>query len=106
MLKQSNAKQIKKTNCASAPLWMTLGFILLLLMAGILVYSNTFHSSFVFDDINFITKNDPDVHMTKFSWDALKQAALEGNPGTGICRTSVLPSIIILAEKTRSAITW
>ncbi len=59
---------------------MTGVFILLLIVAGTLVYSNTFQSSFVFDDINFITKNDPNVHMTQFSWDALKKAALEGHP--------------------------
>ncbi len=67
---------------------MTGVFILLLMVAGTLVYSNTFQASFVFDDINFITKNDPNVHMTKFSWDALKKAALEGHP-----RHRYLPNI-------------
>jgi tetratricopeptide (TPR) repeat protein len=67
---------------------MTGVLILLLMIAGALVYSNTFHSSFVFDDINFITKNDPNVHMTQFSWDALKKAALEGHP-----RNRFLPNI-------------
>ncbi len=63
-------------------------FIFLLAAAGVLVYSNTFQGSFVFDDINFITKNDPDVHMTRFSWEALKKAALDGNP-----RHRYLPNI-------------
>ena len=67
---------------------VTLAFIAGLILAGILVYANTFQGSFVFDDINFITKNDPDVHMTRFSWDALKRAALEGNP-----RNRYLPNI-------------
>lgn len=79
---------IQKSNSKNSPLWMTAGFILLLIMAGTLVYSNTFQASFVFDDINFITKNDPDVHMTQFSWDALKQAAIKGNP-----RHRYLPNI-------------
>ena len=67
---------------------MTLAFIAGLILAGILVYANAFQGPFVFDDINFITKNDPDVHMTRFSWDALKRAALEGNP-----RHRYLPNI-------------
>ncbi len=67
---------------------MTGGFILLLMITGIWIYSNTFQSSFVFDDINFITKNDPNVHMTEFSWAALKKAAFEGKP-----RHRYLPNI-------------
>jgi tetratricopeptide (TPR) repeat protein len=67
---------------------MTGVFLFLLIAAGTIVYSNTFQASFVFDDINFITKNDPNVHMTDFSWDALKKAALEGKP-----RHRYLPNI-------------
>ena len=63
-------------------------FLLLLIISGCLVYSNTFHSSFVFDDINFITKNDPHVHMTVFSWEGIKEAAFKGQP-----RQRYLPNI-------------
>ena len=38
--------------------------------------------------VNFITKKDPNVHMTQFSWDELKKAALEGEP-----RHRYLPNI-------------
>jgi protein O-mannosyl-transferase len=62
--------------------------ILLLIVAGTAVYSNTFQSPFVFDDINFITRNNPHVHMTVFSWSSIKEAALEGNP-----RHRYLPNI-------------
>ncbi|MDO9264335.1 MAG: tetratricopeptide repeat protein [Desulfosalsimonadaceae bacterium] len=62
--------------------------ILLLIIAGTLVYSNTFRSPFVFDDINFITRNNPHVHMTELSWAAIKEAALEGSP-----RHRYLPNI-------------
>jgi len=62
--------------------------ILLLFVAGTAVYSNTFQSPFVFDDINFITRNNPHVHMTDFSWASIKEAALEGNP-----RHRYLPNI-------------
>jgi tetratricopeptide (TPR) repeat protein len=79
---------IQKPNFTEIPLWMTCGLILLLIVAGAIVYSNTFSASFVFDDINFITKNDPNVHMTEFSWDGLKKAAFEGNP-----RHRYLPNI-------------
>ena len=79
---------IQKPNHTTTSLWITCGFILLLIVAGTLVYSNTFHASFVFDDINFITKNDPNVHMTQFSWDGLKKAAFEGKP-----RHRYLPNI-------------
>ncbi|MDA8405149.1 MAG: tetratricopeptide repeat protein [Desulfobacteraceae bacterium] len=62
--------------------------VLLLIAAGTLIYSNTFRSPFVFDDINFITRNNPHAHMTTFSWTAIKAAALEGNP-----RHRYLPNI-------------
>jgi Tfp pilus assembly protein PilF len=68
--------------------WRNVFGVLLLITAGVLVYSNTFQSPFVFDDINFITRNDPNVHMTAFSWAALKEAALEGQP-----RHRYLPNI-------------
>lgn len=68
--------------------WRHVFAVLLLMAAGVLVYSNTFQSPFVFDDINFITRNDPHVHMTAFSWAAIKEAALEGQP-----RHRYLPNI-------------
>jgi len=68
--------------------WHNVFAVLLLITAGVLVYSNTFRSPFVFDDINFITRNDPHVHMTAFSWGAIKEAALEGQP-----RHRYLPNI-------------
>lgn len=54
--------------------------VLLLMAAGTLVYANTFRSPFVFDDINFITRNAPQIHMTTLSWEAVRRAALEGIP--------------------------
>lgn len=71
---------ISMPNRETTPLWVTGALLLLLMVSGTLVYSNTFHGPFVFDDINFITKNDPSVHMTRFSWEAIKKAALEGKP--------------------------
>ncbi|MDX9819679.1 MAG: hypothetical protein RBT16_12250, partial [Desulfococcus multivorans] len=59
---------------------MTAVFILSLMAAGALVYANALSGPFVFDDINFITKNDPSVHMTQFSWENIKKAAIEGKP--------------------------
>jgi tetratricopeptide (TPR) repeat protein len=87
-LKPLKEDPILKSNHRETPLLMTGVFLLLLMIAGTLVYSNTFQSSFVFDDINFITKNDPNVHMTEFSRDALKKAAFEGKP-----RHRYLPNI-------------
>ena len=46
----------------------------------VLIYANTFQSPFVFDDLNYITKNDPHVHMTELSWAQLSEAAFEGKP--------------------------
>ena len=68
--------------------WISGLFILLLIISASFVYSNTFHNSFVYDDINFITKNDPHVHMTVFSWEKIKEAAFEGQP-----RHRYLPNI-------------
>lgn len=62
--------------------------MLLLIITGVLVYCNSFHGAFVFDDISYITKNDPNVHMSEFSWNALKKAAVEGKP-----RHRYLPNI-------------
>lgn len=60
--------------------WRTLLFAAVFCLAVVIVYTNTFHAPFVYDDINYITKNDPNVHMTEFSWDQLKTAALKGKP--------------------------
>lgn len=53
----------------------------LLVISGILIYSNTFHNPFVFDDINFITINNPHLHMTRLSWESIKEAAFDAQPG-------------------------
>ncbi|MDA8402625.1 MAG: tetratricopeptide repeat protein, partial [Desulfobacteraceae bacterium] len=53
--------------------------IVILIAAGIIVYSNTFHSPFLFDDDGFIVNNYA-IRMTGLSWDAIKKAALEGFP--------------------------
>lgn len=87
-LKSAQKKSIQILPDTHTPVWMSGVLILALLIAGILVYSNTFHSSFVFDDINFITKNDPHVHMTEFSWEGIKEAAFKGQP-----RRRYLPNI-------------
>ncbi len=62
--------------------------VLALVVAGTIIYSNMFSAPFVFDDINFITKNDPHVHMTTLSWDGIREAAFEGQP-----RKRFLPNI-------------
>jgi len=58
-----------------------LGVILpaILIAAGVMVYSNSFHAEMVFDDHPFIIA-DPAVHMTELSWEGIKRAALEGFP--------------------------
>ncbi|MDZ7833251.1 MAG: tetratricopeptide repeat protein [Desulfobacterales bacterium] len=60
--------------------WRTLIFFAVFCIAAAILYSAAFRAPFVYDDINYITKNDPNVHMTEFSWEALKTAALEGKP--------------------------
>lgn len=60
--------------------WRTLIFLAVFCTAAAILYTATFHAPFVYDDINYITKNDPNVHMTEFSWNALKTAALDGKP--------------------------
>ena len=66
-------------------------YILLLLSimmaAGIIIYSKTFDSPFIFDDIDSITKEKA-VHMTQLSWGAIKNAASEG-----FCSHRYLPNI-------------
>ena len=58
-----------------------------MILAGALIYSNTFQSPFLFDDDAFIV-NDYAIRMTDFSWDALKTAAIDGHP-----RHRYLPNI-------------
>jgi len=60
--------------------WRTLLFLTVFCIAAATLYAAAFHAPFVYDDINYITKNDPNVHMTEFSWAALKTAALDGKP--------------------------
>jgi tetratricopeptide (TPR) repeat protein len=61
--------------------------IIIILVVGIIVYSNTFHAEMVFDDHHFII-NDPAIRMTDLSWNSIKTAALEGSP-----RHRYLPNI-------------
>ena len=53
--------------------------LLIILVAGIMAYSNSFHAGMVFDDHSFII-DDLSVHMTEFSWEKIKIAALNGYP--------------------------
>lgn len=55
-------------------------FIATFVAVVLLIYANTFQSPFVFDDLNYITKNDPHVHMTKLSWAQFSEAVFEGKP--------------------------
>ena len=57
----------------------TAAFITVICVMGLMVYSNTFHTPFLFDDDGFIV-NDYAIRMTEFSWDGIKRAALEGYP--------------------------
>ncbi|MFZ2633432.1 MAG: hypothetical protein WAX48_17775, partial [Desulfosalsimonadaceae bacterium] len=50
-----------------------------MIFVGIMAYSNTFESPFLFDDDNFIV-NDYTMRMTELSWESIKTAALEGFP--------------------------
>lgn len=60
------------------PLFIAL-LISIMLAVGVMVYSNTFDSPFLFDDELFIVI-DPAIHMTELSWHSLKTAAFEGSP--------------------------
>jgi protein O-mannosyl-transferase len=60
--------------------WPDLLAIAFLVIAGMLVYSNTLDSPFIFDDINFITQNNPNIHITEISFKSLKEAVLKGHP--------------------------
>ena len=71
MTTQTTDRQIK-------PLHTNL-LMAILLAAGLIVYSNSFHSGMVFDDHPFII-SDPAVHMTAFSWNSVKTAAIKGLP--------------------------
>lgn len=55
--------------------------VIVLAVFGTLAYSNTFYSPFVFDDINFITKNNPAIHIKALSWTNLKEAVHKAQPG-------------------------
>jgi tetratricopeptide (TPR) repeat protein len=55
--------------------------VLLMAITAIIIYSNTFKNPFVFDDINFITQNNPHLHMTRLSWAQIKEALFEAQPG-------------------------
>ena len=58
-----------------------------MILAGALIYSNTFQTSFLFDDDGFIVR-DYAIRMTELSWDGIKTAALDGFP-----RHRYLPNI-------------
>ena len=51
------------------------------------LYSNTFSSPFILDDLPYIL-NDPHVRMTKLTWDNIEEAAFKGSP-----RHRLLPNI-------------
>jgi len=57
----------------------TAACLLLLLTAGILLYSNAINAPLQFDDTGYI-KDDPGVHMIDLDLGSLKKAALEGLP--------------------------
>ena len=66
----------------------------------------SFNQEQLITNLKIITKNDPNVHMTGFSWDSLKKAALEGKP-----RHRYLPNISFAVNyyfggKNHSTITW
>jgi hypothetical protein len=61
--------------------------IIIMISAGILVYSKSFHAEMVLDDYVFIIENKP-IHMTRFNWENIKKAAFEGHP-----RNRFLPKI-------------
>ena len=44
-----------------------------------ILYSNTLHSPFLFDDLEYI-ELDPAIRLTELSWDGLKTAAFESRP--------------------------
>ncbi len=62
------------------PFWKNTLAIALIIISGICIYSNTFYNPFVFDDINFITQNNPHLHMTQWSWPQIKKALFEAQP--------------------------
>ncbi len=65
----------------------TLLCISLLLIIGSIIYSNTLHSPFVFDDDVFIL-NDKNIRMTELTVESLADAAFKGRP-----RHRLLPNI-------------
>ncbi len=52
-------------------------FIGLLVFATLLVYANSFHSPFVFDDYNTIVKNNPQLQIDDLTFTALKNAVVQ-----------------------------
>ena len=60
---------------ASHPM-QTLFYAVILIVAGVVVYSNSFHAAMVFDDHSSIIA-DPAIHMTEFSWQNINRVALE-----------------------------
>ena len=61
--------------------------LFIMVATGIIIYSNTFTSPFLFDDEFFIV-NDHAIRMTELSGDAIKTAAVDGKP-----RHRYLPNI-------------
>ena len=57
----------------------TVLLITAMIIAGIVIYSNTLHVQFFFDDNTFIVNNYA-IRMTVFSWNSVKTAALKGLP--------------------------
>lgn len=54
-------------------------YILTIIIAGVLVYSNTFHVPFYYDDYTYI-KSNPHLRVTHLNFESLKHAALDGLP--------------------------
>ena len=60
------------------PIYSVIG-LFIMVAAGIIIYSNTFYSPFLFDDEGFIV-DDYAIRMTELSWNSIKTAVLQGFP--------------------------
>ncbi|MFZ2630269.1 MAG: hypothetical protein WA081_02435 [Desulfosalsimonadaceae bacterium] len=49
-------------------------FVIILIIAGLLPYASTLHAPFVFDDLNVIVKNNPNLHVKELSFHSLTEA--------------------------------
>jgi hypothetical protein len=69
---------VNTSNKSLPPIYTAIG-LLIIMAAGIIVYSNSFHAGMVFDDYSFII-DDSAVHMTELSENSIKTAAFKGSP--------------------------